>query len=197
MCTRIGHGLDELNPLRKLEHGGLLPSQKGDDPFKGQPGTGFRLYIGTDPFAHNRIRHGNDSHGRHIRVTGDESFNFRGTDTLTPPVDHLFNATGDRDVALFIDFGHVSGSEKPVLGKGLFVFLWILIIAREDTGPFEDQFALCVWREFIPLSINDLVSIIRACGSPHSAAYGRQVIPGARDSRHAFCRPIPIVKRHS
>jgi hypothetical protein len=85
LCADIRHGIDKFNPLRKLEHRGFLPSQKGNDFIKGQLSPGFGLNIGTNPFAHNRIRHGDDGHGPYIRVTADESLDFYGTDTLTAP----------------------------------------------------------------------------------------------------------------
>ena len=105
-------------------------------------------------------------------MTGDEPLDLRGADTLATPVDHLLDTAGECDESFFIDLGHVSSPEEPVLSKYRFVFLWVVVIARKYTGALQDQFPLFIGGELITLRINDLIRVIRACGSPHGGTNG-------------------------
>jgi len=83
-------------------------------------------------------------------MPGDESFDFRGTDTLTAPVDHFFDTTREGDVPLVIDSGQIPGPEKPVSREDFFVFFRVVVITGEDPWSLENQFAFCSRREVFP-----------------------------------------------
>ena len=88
---------------------------------------------------------------------------------LVAPLDGVLLEVDPRgDSRLVHELGDaVAGPEEAILSKCLLVLLGIIVIAREHTRTFKDQFALRVGGKLISIFINDLICIIRACGPTH------------------------------
>src|SRR5688500_7541642 len=70
----------------------------------------------------------------------DDIFDFAWSDLFTAPVDHLFEAPGDKKISIPVDVPLVTGSE-PITLKTLIVRLRAVQVARRNIGSANYKLA--------------------------------------------------------
>ena len=153
------------------------------------------LDIGTDPFAHFRVRHGNDGHQGNIRMAANQFLNLGGTNALPSPIDHFLEPTGQCNITRNIDLGHISGSKETIAAKYPGVFLRGLKISAKNTRPFDEQFSGNIHRQFFAISVNHFINIVRAGGFSDGMQNCFRNIRRSGQAGLAFGTTVPVEKR--